>query len=348
MLMRFLKKGKVLFISLIAVVSLVLVACGGGETTNSSSNSNGDAKAYNLKMSVTVGDGSTWYEAAKKLADDLEKETDGRIKIEVFTNEQLSGGDSGKAVEGLAKGSIDLTFNSTIIYSILDPKFGVASAPFLFDNHEQVDKVFAGKGGELIKQLLAEKGVHVLGYGENGFRQLTNSKVNVQSPENLNGLKIRIPGITMYTDLFRELGTDPATMTFSEVFTALQQGTIDGQENPIDVIYSSKLNEVQQYLTLWNYSYDPLVLGINKELYDSMSDDDKALFDRLGKEAAAYQVQIARERETEQVKELEEKGMTIYTPTSEEIAAFKEVVQPIYEKYESIWGTDLLQAFQER
>lgn len=343
--MKQIKKGKFLLISLVALVTLVLAACGGSSSSNGNS---GEAKSYNLKMSVTVGEASTWYEAAKKLATDVEKETDGRIKIEVFSNEQLSGGDSGKAVEGLAKGSIDLTFNSTIIYSILDPKFGVASAPFLFDNLDQVDKVFAGNGGEMIKDLLAEKGVHALGYGENGFRQLTNSKVNVKSAADLQGLKIRIPGITMYTDLFRELGTDPATMTFSEVFTALQQGTIDGQENPIDVIYSSKLNEVQEYLTLWNYSYDPLVLGINKELYDSMSDEDKALFDRLGKEAAEYQVKITRERETEQIKELEGKGMTIYTPTADEIAAFKEVVEPIYEKYESIWGADLLKAFQER
>ncbi|CAM5222036.1 Tripartite ATP-independent transporter DctP family solute receptor OS=Ureibacillus acetophenoni OX=614649 GN=SAMN05877842_102197 PE=3 SV=1 [Ureibacillus acetophenoni] len=343
--MKTFKKGKFLLISLLALLTLVLAACGGSSSSNGST---GEAKSYNLKMSVTVGEASTWYEAAKKLATDLEKETDGRIKIEVFSNEQLSGGDSGKAVEGLAKGSIDLTFNSTIIYSILDPKFGVASAPFLFDNLDQVDKVFAGKGGEMIKELLAEKGVHVLGYGENGFRQLTNSKVNVKTPSDLDGLKIRIPGITMYTDLFRELGTDPATMTFSEVFTALQQGTIDGQENPIDVIYSAKLNEVQNYLTLWNYSYDPLVLGINKELYDSLSDEDKALFDRLGKEAAAYQVKITREREAEQIKELEEKGMTVYTPSADEIKAFKDTVQPIYDKYESIWGADLLQAFQER
>lgn len=348
------KKGKFFLLTLIISIVMVLAACGGStQPSNSSEGNTGganteEAKSYNLKMSVTVGEASTWYEAAQKLADDIEKETDGRITIEVFSNEQLSGGDSGKAVEGLAKGSIDLTFNSTIIYSILDARFGVASAPFLFDNLDQVDPVFAGKGGEMIKEILSEKGVHTLGFGENGFRQLTNSKVNVKSPSDLQGLKIRIPGITMYTDLYRQLGTDPSTMTFSEVFTALQQGTIDGQENPIDVIYSSKLNEVQQYLTLWNYSYDPLVLGINKELYDSMSDEDKALFDRLGKEAAEYQVKITRERETEQIKELEELGMTVYTPTAEEITAFKEAVQPIYDQYESIWGTELLEAFQER
>ncbi|RNF40201.1 DctP family TRAP transporter solute-binding subunit [Planococcus salinus] len=323
--------------------ALILGACGSEEAENDAS---AEGQQYDLKMSVTVSESSTWYEAAEKLKEDLAEESDGRINLELYGNEQLSGGDSGKAVEGLAKGSIDLTFNSTIIYSILDDRFGVASAPFLFNNTDEVDPVFNGEGGEMLKEILAEKGVHALGYGQNGFRQLTNSKLEVKTPEDLAGLKIRIPGITMYTDLYRELGTDPQTMTFSEVFTALQQGTIDGQENPVDVIHSSKLNEVQDYMTLWNYSYDPLVLGMNKKLYDSMSEEDQELFDRLGKEAADYQVEIAREKEAQQIEELEAAGMQIYTPTEEEIAQFKEAVQPIYEQYTDVWGADLLSAFQ--
>lgn len=322
---------------------LLLGACG---SEGASNEANADDKEYDLKMSVTVSDSSTWYEAAQKLKEDLAEESDGRINLEIFANEQLSGGDSGKAVEGLSKGTIDLTFNSTIIYSILDERFGVASAPFLFSNLEEVDGVFNGEGGEKLKEVLSEKGVHALGYGQNGFRQLTNSVREVKSPDDIAGLKLRIPGIQMYTDLYRELGTDPVTMTFSEVFTALQQGTIDGQENPIDVIYSSKLNEVQDYITMWNYSYDPLVLGMNKELYDSMSDDDKELFDRLGKEAAEYQVELAREKEAGQIEELKAAGMQFYEPTEEELAAFKEQVQPLYDKYTDIWGADLLEAFQ--
>ncbi|MGB6407411.1 MAG: DctP family TRAP transporter solute-binding subunit [Planococcus donghaensis] len=323
--------------------ALVLGACGSNEAESSEKS---DGKEYDLKMSVTVSESSTWYEAAEKLKEDLAEESDGRINLELFGNEQLSGGDSGKAVESLAKGSIDLTFNSTIIYSILDERFGVASAPFLFTGVDEVDPVFAGEGGEMFKEILAEKGVQALGYGQNGFRQLTNSKREIKNPEDLKGLKIRIPGITMYTDLYRELGTDPQTMTFSEVFTALQQGTIDGQENPVDVISSSKLQEVQDYMTLWNYSYDPLVLGMNKKLYDSMSAEDQELFDRLGKEAAEYQVKIAREKEEKQIADLEAAGMQIYTPTADEIAQFKEAASPIYDKYTDIWGADLLDAFQ--
>lgn len=323
---------------------LVLGACSSAK----SDTKDAEDQVYNLKMSVTVNDSSTWYKAAEKLANDMKDETDGRINIEVFPNEQLSSGDSGKGVELLAKGQTDLSFHSTIIYSILDPRFGVASAPFLFKDTTGVDKVFGGAGGEAIADILREKGVETLGYGENGFRQITNSKHEVKSPEDLKGLKIRIPGITMYTDLFRELGADPTTMTFSEVFTSLQQGTIHGQENPIDVIHSSKLNEVQDYITTWNYSYDPLVLGINKKLFDSMSKEDQELFKKLGKEAAEYQVTLAREKESKQIEELKAAGMQFYEPTDAELQAFTEAVQPVYDKYKEIWGEDLLKSFQDQ
>lgn len=327
-------------------VLLLISACSSDGSEKEASSSSKDGDEMKLEMSVTTSESSTWFIAAEKLAEDIEAATDGRIIIEVFGNEQLSGGESGKAVELLSKGNIDLTFNSTIIYSILDDRFGVASAPFLFKDLEDADAIFNGKGGEMLKDILREKGVEPLGYGENGFRQVTNSAHEIKSPGDVDGLKIRIPGITMYTDLWRELGSDPSTMTFSEVFTALQQGTIDGQENPIDVIYSSKLNEVQEYITMWNYSYDPLVLGINKKLFDSLSEEDQELFITLGQEAANYQVELAREKEAEQIEELEDADMNFYYPTDEEIEVFRDTVQPIYDKYESIWGEDLLDAFQ--
>ncbi|MFD1204827.1 MULTISPECIES: DctP family TRAP transporter solute-binding subunit [Sporosarcina] len=339
-----LKRGRILgAIGLTAMLMLGACSDAKGDTKDGA-----DGKTYNLKMSVTVNDSSTWYKAAEKLANDLKEETDGRINIEVYPNEQLSGGDQGKGVELLAKGQTDLSFHSTIIYSILDDRFGVPSAPFLFKDKEGVDKVFNGAGGEMIADILNEKGVELLGYGENGFRQITNSKKTIQTPTDMAGMKVRIPGITMYTDLYRALGADPTTMAFSEVFTSLQQGTIHGQENPIDVIHSSKLNEVQDYLTSWNYSYDPLVLGINKKLFDSMSAEDQELIKKLGKEAADYQVELAREKEAQQIEELKAAGMEFYEPTEDEMEQFREAVQPVYDKYTDIWGEDLLKAFQDQ
>lgn len=336
------RKSKIWILLIVsAILSLVFAGC------SSSAGSDAGEKKMNLKMSVTVGNTSTWYKAAEQFAKEVEEESDGRIKIKVYPNEQLSGGDSGKAVEGLAKGTIDFTYNSTIIYSILNERLGVLSAPFLFSDLNAVDEKLNGEAGEEIKKILREIGVEPLGFGQNGFRQVTNSKVEIKSPEDIEGLKIRIPGIKMYTDLWTELGADPTTMTFSEVFTALQQGTIDGQENPIDVISSSKLNEVQGNMTMWNYSYDPLILGMNKKKFDSLSDGDKKIIQTAAANANKFQIEQARKLEEEQIKGLEEAGLKIYYPTEEEISQFKEVSQPIYDKYKDVWGEDLLNAFQK-
>lgn len=341
------RKGRLLGAIGLATM-LILGACNSDAGDSKEPGKDTEEKTYKLKLSISPSDSSTWYIAADKLASDISEETDGRITIEIFPNEQLSGGDQGKGVELLAKGTTDMSMHSTIIYSALDQRFGVVSAPFLFKNKEEADQVIQGEGGKAFADILEEKGVQMLGIGESGFRQITNSKHEIKSPDDMKGLKIRIPGITMYTDLYHALGADPTTMNFSEVFTSLQQGTIDGQENPIDVVHSQKLVEVQGYTTIWNYSYDPVVFGINKKLFDSMSEKDQELFKKLGKDAATYQVEISRERESEQIEELKEAGMQVYEPTDEELNAFFEKVQPVYDKYTEIWGEDLLKVFQNQ
>lgn len=326
---------------------LVIAGCS-SKSSGGEGGKSAEGKKLNLKMSVTISDSSTWYQAAEQFANEVKDKTNDRINIKVYPNEQLSGGDSGKAVESLSKGTIDLTYNSTIIYSILNDKLGVLSAPFLFKDLNDVDAKLAGEGGEEIKQIIRDFGVEPLGFGQNGFRQVTNSVKEIKSPKDIEDLKIRIPGIKMYTDLWTMYGANPTTMTMSEVFTALQQGTVDGQENPIDVIYSSKLQEVQEHVTMWNYSYDPLILGMNKKLFDSLSDEDKKIIQTAADNANQYQIKLAREKEAEQIKELEAAGMKFYTPTEEEKASFKEVVQPIYDNYKKVWGEDLLNLFLEK
>lgn len=343
---------------LVVMVALVLALAGCG--SKPAENSGGDKaatttatadkpdKKYDLKMAITVGESSTWYAAAKQFSDEVKEKTEGRINITLFPNEQLSGGDSGKGIELLIKGTTDLSYHSTIIYSIMDERLGIVSAPFLFKDFAAVDSALAGKGGEAIKNILREKGVEPLGFGQNGFRQVTNSVHTIKSADDIKGLKIRIPGIKMYVDLWQQLGADPTKMTFSEVFTSLQQGMIDGQENPIDVIHSAKLNEVQKYATLWNYSYDPLILGINKKLFDSLHADDQKVIQEAAARANEYQIKLAREKEAQQMDELSKAGMEFYTPTDQELETFKTAVEPIYQQYESIWGKELLDAFRQK
>ncbi|MDW5299231.1 MAG: DctP family TRAP transporter solute-binding subunit [Sedimentibacter sp.] len=304
------------------------------------------AEKVTLKFGTTTADTSTWTLGAKKFAEIVGEKTDGRIEVKVYPNEQLSGGNQSKGIEMLMSGSTDITFHSNIIYSVMDERFGVISLPFLISDTATADKLLGGEAGESLNKILLEKNIVGLGYGENGFRQLTNSVKSVETPADMAGMKIRIPGIKMFISLFKALGSDPITMNFGEVFTALQQGTIDGQENPTDVISSSKINEVQKYMTVWNYSYDAIILGMNKDKFESFSAEDQQILKDAAKEACDYQKQLNRDKADEQTQQFIDGGMTVNTLTPEQTELFKEAVQPVYTEYEPIMGKDLIDAFR--
>lgn len=343
---KMLKRSLSLLIALLMVTAL-LAGCGSKKTEGGDKPAEKkDVKAVTLKMSVTTSESSTWTKGAQKFAELVKEKTGGKVEVKVYPNEQLSGGNQGKGIEMLRSGATDITFHSNIIYSIMDEKFGVISLPWLLPTYETADAKINGKGGEMINKLLEEKGIVGLGFGENGFRQLTNSKKAVKSPDEMKGMKIRIPGIKMYTSLYKALGTDPITMNFAEVFTALQQKTIDGQENPTDVIQSAKLYEVQKYLTEWNYSYDVIILGINKKKFESFDKATQDAIKQAGKEACDFQVKLNREKAKEQIAFFKEKGMEITTLTEEDIKKFQDAVKPVYEEYEPKMGKDLIDAFR--
>jgi tripartite ATP-independent transporter DctP family solute receptor len=353
------KKNWLLMVVLLMAVA-ILAACGGGEKEPAASNASQPAekeaapaaapaepkKEIKMKMSVTTSDTSSWYEGAQMWADTVKEKTNGQVEIKIYPNEQLSNGNQAKGIEMLQGGSTDASLHSTIIYSVVDQKFSVVSMPWLLPTNEKADQAMEGKGGEMLKELVRSKGVEPLAFGENGFRQITNSKVAITSPDDMKGLKIRVPGMAMYLDLFKELGADPTAMNFAEVFTSLQQGTIDGQENPLNVITSSKLYEVQDHISLWNYSYDPLVLGVNKELYDSLDPETQTILRDAAVEAMAYQKKINREADAELLQLLKDEGMTVTELSDEQVKAFQDKMSPVYDKYTDIIGKDLLDAFR--
>ena len=303
------------------------------------------AKKYNLKFSVTTPNTSTWTLGAKKFAELVEERSNGQIKVRVYPNDTLSGGSQSKGVEQLIVGIADFTFHSNIIYSVMDEKFGVISLPFLFDNVEDADKKLAGPGGQAIKDLCLSKGIVALGFGENGMRQLTSNK-RARNLAEIKGQKIRIPSMKMYNVLYNALGTQPLTMNFTEVFTALQQGTIDGQENPLDTINSAKIQEVQKYLTAWAYSYDIIILGMNKKLFDGIPAALQKTVQDAAVEACDYQKQINRERNAQYLEAFAKGGMTIDYLTPEAREEFKKATQSVYDTYEPIMGKELIDSFR--
>jgi len=342
------RKRTIKILSLILSLIIILAACAKPAEQQAASSS-GDAKAekpIELKMGITSSETSSWYQGALKFAELVKERTNGKYDIKVYPNEQLSGGNQAKSIELLKAGAMDLSLHSNIIYSVMDEKFAVVSLPWLMPDNETVDAKIHGKGGEMLKKLLLDNGIVGLGFGENGFRQLTNSKREVRTPEDIKNLKIRIPGMKMYISLFTALGADPITMNWSEVFTALQQKTVDGHENPLDTIQSAKVHEVQDYLTIWNYSYDTIILGMNKAKFDSLDPETQKIFQESAVEAMAYQVKLNRELEAKHLNTFKQIGMKITVLTPEEIAAFREKVQPVYDEYEQKIGKEIIDAFR--
>ena len=336
------KKSLVFILCLAVAISLVLVGCGGKKEEPKKA----EQKKISIKMSVTTpSESSPWNIGAKKWAELVKERTNGRVEITTFPNEQLSSGNQQKGIEQVAAGVTGASLHSTIIYSVIEPKLAVVSMPWIMPNNAAVDKAMKGAPGEKVKDLIRAKGIEPLAFGENGFRHWTNSKRPLATPDDMKGLKIRVPGMKMYISLFKAMGADPTSMSFSEVFTALQQGTVDGQENPISVIYTTKLNEVQKYMTICNYSYDPIVLGVNKKLWDSIDKDTQAIMKKAAEEAMALNIKLTREDEAKQLDEMKKKGLQVNVLTPEQIKVFQASVTSVYKEQESVIGKDLLDLF---
>lgn len=336
------KKSLVFILCLVVAISLVLVGCGGKKEEPKKA----EQKKISIKMSVTTpSESSPWNIGAKKWAELVKQRTNGRVEITTFPNEQLSSGNQQKGIEQVAAGVTGASLHSTIIYSVIEPKLAVVSMPWIMPNNAAVDKAMKGAPGEKVKELIRAKGIEPLAFGENGFRHWTNSKRPLATPDDMKGLKIRVPGMKMYISLFKAMGADPTSMSFSEVFTALQQGTVDGQENPISVIYTTKLNEVQKYMTICNYSYDPIVLGVNKKLWDSIDKDTQAIMKKAAEEAMALNIKLTREDEAKQLDEMKKKGLQVNVLTPEQIKVFQASVTSVYKEQEPIIGKELLDLF---
>ncbi len=300
-------------------------------------------------MSVITSESSPWTLGAKRFAGLVAERTKdraaGQVRIEVYPNGSLSQGNQVREREMLQQGVIHFFYYSNLLLTLVEPKFNVISLPWLLPDTAAVDRVLEGPVGDQLLALLPAKGIVGLAWGENGYRQLTNSVRAVAHPADLKGLKIRVPGVRMYSDIYAALGANPVTMNFGEVFTALQQGTIDGQENPIvSVILPSKIYEVQKHMTLWDYSYDALVLGVSRQLWDGLDEPTRAVLERSAVEASAYQRQLARTNEAEAVNLIRSKGVTVTRVTADQRKAFQELVAPVFQKYEGIVGKALLDA----
>ena len=317
-------------------VLLCILSCGGNDTGSKT-----------LKFSLILGDQSDWYSGAKRFSELIEERTSGRYRVKIYPHAQLAGHVQRTELEMVQTGVIDISLESTILLSLIEPRMSIPTLPWLFESYDVAQRVLDSPVGDELLGLLPAKGIIGLAYGVNGFRQLTNSRNPVFSPDDISAMKIRVPAIKMYIELFKGLDADPSSMNFGELFTALAQKTMDGQENPLSVIHSARLYEVQKYVTMWNYSYDPLVLCINKKLWDSFSVEDQHIFDTCAHDAMDYERSIVADGEQALMDSLRMKGMQITILDDESLQEFKSRSEYIYESISVEIGSDLVNRFRE-
>lgn len=293
-----------------------------------------------LRIAYATAPTSHYGAGATAFGEEVAKLTGGRITVEHFANSVLGG--EREVIEGLQLGTIDLTSTSTGPVGNFVPDTLVFDVPFLFKDRAHAHAVLDGPIGQAILDKFPARGLQALAWSENGFRHLTNSRRSVTNPTEMKGLKLRTMENEVHMQAFRTLGALPTPMAFTELFTALQQGTVDGQENPIPVIVSSKFSQVQKHLTLTGHVYSPALFLMSKASFDKLSADDKKAVQAAGKVGAKAQRDKVAEFEANGIEELRKQGMTVVTDIDN--TAFKASLKPAYEIYAKKFGQDKLDA----
>ncbi len=324
---------------LLCVMLFSLAGCG---------KANAADKPIKIRMSHTQAPNSVSDLTAKEFARLVSEKSEGKIEVDIYSNCGLSGGDLTKAIEMVQTGDIDIHSAAPVNIANFDAKFYVFWLPYLFPTVE--DLVAATKDEAIISEVntwLEGMNMTMLGLNNAGARQITNSVKEIKSPEDLKGMNIRVPGANLFIDLYKNyFGANPTAMDFSEVYTALQQGTIDGQENPISVFDSSKLNEVQEYVTLWDGVRDTTIWVMNEKKLNGLSPEHAEIIRQAATEAMEWGNGYLAENEDAIIKKLEENGIVFTRLSDSEIQAFKDASAPIYDQYVEIIGQDVIDLFK--
>jgi tripartite ATP-independent transporter DctP family solute receptor len=289
-----------------------------------------------LKMNISLAQNSSYGVAIDTFAREVEQRTQGRYKVQNFYSAAL--GAERESVEGVQLGTLDLTLTSTGPLPNFVPEVAILDIPFLFRDYAHARAVLDGPIGQDLLTRFPAKGIVALAWAENGFRHMTNSKRPVNTPEDLRGLKMRTMENPIHIQAYRQFGILPTPMAFTEVFTALQQGTVDGQENPLSVITSAKLDQVQKYLTLTGHVYSPAVILINKAKWDALSAADKQAFTDAAREAVKANRARIDDDERRAVADLRAKGMNVSENVDK--AKFQAQLAPVYADFARRFGQE--------
>ena len=304
------------------------------------------------RMSLVLGTAFSWGKGGEIWAAKVKEKTNGRINIKLYPGVSLIQGDQTREFSALRQGVIDMAIGSTINWSPQVKQLNLFSLPFLFPDYAAVDAVTQGDVGKSIFQTLEKAGVVPLAWGENGYREISNSKHAIKSPADLKGLKIRVVGSPLFLDTFTALGANPTQMSWADAQPAMASGAVDGQENPISVYQAAKLYTVaQKHITMWGYINDPLIFVVNKDIWNSWTPADREAVRQAAIEAGKEEIAIARkgmvEADKPLLKQIEGLGVTVTQLTPAEREAFVKATRPVFDKWKGQIGADLVNAAEK-
>lgn len=295
-----------------------------------------------IRLGHVLPESHSWHIAASGFAQEVADRTEGRIDIEVFPSGQL--GSEKEVIEGLQFGSVQAGLIGSGSFQGIEPRLGIIEMPYAWSSREQAFAALDGELGTELAGLLQDKGIHVLGWWENGFRNITNNVRPIVVPADLSGLKIRVTPDKVRLATFEGLGAEPAPLSFGELYSALQQGVFDAQENPLAIIYSSSFFEVQKYVSLSEHIWGAATLTVSTAVWDKLSPEDQAILTEAATTWGVKQREMVAQANAELVAQLEAKGMQF---NEVDKAAFVDAVAPIWESQKDVYGADLLATLEK-
>jgi tripartite ATP-independent transporter DctP family solute receptor len=299
------------------------------------------------RLSTVLGTAFPWGKGGERWAELVKEKTQGRINIKMYPGTSLVAGDQTREFTANRQGVIDMALGSSINWSPQVKELNLFSMPFLLPDYRALDALTHGKTGQDLFKVLEKNGVVPLAWGENGYRELSNSKHEIRTPADMKGMKFRVVGSPLFNDTFTALGANPTQMSWADAQPALASGAVDGQENPISVFTGAKISAVgQKYLTVWGYVADPLIFVVNKKVWNSWNKADqdavRAAAVQAGKEETALARKGLTAADNSAYKEVEASGVKVTRLSAAEIVPFKEMTKPVYEKWAKTIGPGLV------
>ncbi|PFG10826.1 MULTISPECIES: DctP family TRAP transporter solute-binding subunit [unclassified Marinobacter] len=299
-------------------------------------------------VSTVLPSAFPWGQAADKWVELVNERSEGRINMKIYSNSQLVSGDQTKEFSAMRSGLIDMAVGSTINWSPQVPELNLFSLPFLMPDYPAIDAITQGEVGEAVFAAIQKRGVTPLAWGENGFRELSNSKRAISEPADVEGLKIRVVGSPLFQDTFNALGANPTQMSWADAKPALTTGAVDGQENPLSVFDVARIDQVgQAHLTLWHYMADPLVFAVNNRVWATFSADDQALLKQAAIDAGQWEIEKSRSELDATLAAIKERGVTVTELTPAQRDAFINATQSVYQEWSPRIGEDLVKKAQQ-